>query len=256
MLLWKKVTSHSIADVMSRNSFRLSIWAFYFGSNLSKQIVLVILSVALCSHTVQSLSAKADGLPPDLDDFQLRPALNHAELLDRVKQLDALLPKLSVKHILEQANRQGRLSTKPETCNRDATALSRLLTTISYCFNPSDSGKIDGNVEWIPQGVTTVADAENDQYWNGKQPILISWYGKKPEKLTNTDADEIKGARVTFFDSKTAKYQHVLLVYPYINSYGNLTYMSLQIKQKKKNMIHCMLVVLLGMEIIFMLPIQ
>ncbi|UJR34323.1 hypothetical protein I4U23_021726 [Adineta vaga] len=168
---------------------------------------------------------------PNLDDFQLRPATNQAELLDRVEKLDKILPKLGVKNILEQANRQGTKSTILQTCNPNAT-LKRNLTNPSYCFNPSDSGTINGNVEWMPQGVTTVADARTSQIWNTKQPILITWYDKKPSKLTNTDADKIKGARITFFDPETSKYQHVLLVYPYINNNDNITYMSLRTTQK------------------------
>lgn len=171
--------------------------------------------------------------PPSLDDFKLRPATNQADWLDRVKKLDVELPKLGVKNILEQASRYGKQSTTSETCNPDAT-LTRKLSNASYCFDTADSGKIGGDVEWMPQGVTTVADATADQQWNTKQPILISWYDKKPKTQTNTDADKIKGARVTFFDPATAKYQHVLLVYPFINNFGNVTYMSLRTTQTEE----------------------
>ncbi|CAF1294729.1 unnamed protein product [Adineta steineri] len=108
------------------------------------------------------------GTAPNLNDFQLRPATNQDELLDRVTKLDTKLSKLGVKNILEQANRHGEPSTSLETCNSDATA-RRTLSSVSYCFNASDSGKIGGEVEWMPQGVTTVGDAKTDQYWNTKQ---------------------------------------------------------------------------------------
>ncbi|CAF1382764.1 unnamed protein product [Adineta ricciae] len=168
---------------------------------------------------------------PNLIDFQLRSSPNHAELLNCVGKLNEKLAKLGVKNILLQANRQGTKSTNAKTCNPNAT-LKRNLTSVSYCFNPSDSSTIGGNVEWMPQGVTTVADARSTQLWNTKRAILITWYDKKSEKPTNTDADQIKGARVTFFDPETSKYQHVLLVYPYLNNKGEITYMSLRTIQK------------------------
>ncbi|CAF1363114.1 unnamed protein product [Adineta steineri] len=200
----------------------------------SKMLSRIMLTVVIFASWLQAAEATPTerGTAPNLNDFQLRPATNQDELLDRVTKLDTKLPKLGVKNILEQANRHGEPSTSLETCNSDATA-RRNLSSVSYCFNASDSGKIGGEVEWMPQGVTTVGDAKTDQYWNTKQPILISWYDKKPKTPTNTDADKIKGARVTFFDPETAKYQHVLLVYPFINSFGNVSYMSLRTTQKE-----------------------
>ncbi|CAF2342018.1 unnamed protein product [Rotaria sp. Silwood2] len=193
---------------------------------LARMIVVIWLLIA---ETVSVGQATA----VDLNDFQLRPVSNQAELLNIVEKLDLELPKLGVKNILDQANRIGTLSTTPKTCNPHAT-LNRNLTTVSYCFSQADSGTIGGDVEWMPQGVTTVADAMENQLWNTKQPILISWYDKKSDKVTNTDADKIKGARVTFFDPVTVNYQHVLLVYPLINSFGNPSYMSLRTTQKNE----------------------
>lgn len=169
---------------------------------------------------------------PSLSDFVLRPATNQAELLDRVKKLDAELPKLGVQNILKQANRTGRRSTTATTCNPTATQ-NRELVGPSFCFDSDDSSSVGATVEWMPQGVTTVADAQADQRWGEKQPILITWYDKAPSEggQSGGDADEVKGARITFFDRDTGKYQHVLLAYPYINSYGNPTYMSLRTKQ-------------------------
>src|SRR5690606_41594598 len=78
---------------------------------------------------------------------------------------------------------------------------------------------------WMPQGVTTVADAQDDQHWGEEnQPVLVSWYGSSDDGVE-------KGTRVTFVDPHTGKYRHVLLVYPTINSYGNPSYMSLRNEQ-------------------------
>ncbi|MPY78041.1 MAG: hypothetical protein GEV04_06010 [Actinophytocola sp.] len=165
-------------------------------------------------------------------DFVLRPANNQAELQDRVNKLDAELPKLGVQNLLDQVNRTGVSSTSPTTCNPTATKGFEHVGR-SFCFDAGDSSRVGATVEWMPQGVTTVADAQSDQLWGTKRAILISWYDKAPEDggQSGGDADKIKGVRITFFDPDTAKYQHVLLAYPYINSYGNPTYMSLRTKQ-------------------------
>lgn len=161
--------------------------------------------------------------PPNLGDFQLRPATNQEELMNRVLQLDGQLPKLGVQNILNTANRQALQSATSSTCNPDAVN-SLKLHGISYCFDTSDNGsESNENVEWWPQGITTVADAQADQQWGSKKVILISWYNK--------DIEQVKGTRITFLDPETLKYRHVLLAYPFINDSGNPSYMSLRTQQ-------------------------
>ncbi len=82
-----------------------------------------------------------------------------------------------------------------------------------YCFDPSDTGNANNpdGVEWIPQGVSTAADAGG-----GADALLVSWYDKREEPK--------KGVRVSFLNPATNKYRHVLLVYPYIDSAKQPTY--------------------------------
>ncbi|WP_405720431.1 hypothetical protein OG607_07900 [Streptomyces sp. NBC_01537] len=84
---------------------------------------------------------------------------------------------------------------------------------------------------WIPQGVTTSADA----YGNGLYPdggsnkvVLASWYFE-----TDPDGDGVdeyaldKGLRLTFVDYNTAsapKYRHVLLVEPVTTAAGEYSF--------------------------------
>ncbi|HWM07401.1 MAG TPA: hypothetical protein VNP92_34140, partial [Actinophytocola sp.] len=81
-----------------------------------------------------------------------------------------------------------------------------------FCF---EDGDVD-TPEWMPQGVTTVADAQSDELWGEKQAILVSWYDKQTAP--------VKGVRVSFLDTDTGNYQHVLLAYPYTNGEGNPSY--------------------------------
>ncbi|NMO56198.1 hypothetical protein HH310_34105 [Actinoplanes sp. TBRC 11911] len=163
---------------------------------------------------------------PVLGDFVLRPASNAAALTQRVTELDAQLPKLGVQNIVGQASRSGTAMSGPGAiCNPNAVdSKERNLNAVySFCFDAADSGTNGGNVEWTPQGITTVADAQDDQAWGAATPLIVSWY--------NDDSEAVKGSRITFIDPFSGAYQHVLLVYPFQNDSGNATYMSLRNKQ-------------------------
>ncbi|WP_084628316.1 hypothetical protein [Amycolatopsis nigrescens] len=160
--------------------------------------------------------------PPEKSDFQLNPSKYNSfaasppanSFPGRVAKLDKELPKLGVQNLLEQGSRTATFGDKCSSAAfKDMTPPAQ-----RYCFDKSDTSTPDAkNLEWMPQGVTTVADAQQDQKWGTKKPILVSWYDKG-----NTGAE--KGVRVSFLDPDTKKYQHVLLVYPYINSKDNPSY--------------------------------
>lgn len=63
---------------------------------------------------------------------------------------------------------------------------------------------------WVPQGVTTSADAQHEGTVHGREVVATSWYSP-------TVAGRTEGARVTFVDvtSPTPRYRHVLLVDPW-----------------------------------------
>ncbi|MFC6936451.1 hypothetical protein ACFQHO_43395 [Actinomadura yumaensis] len=162
----------------------------------------------------------------------MRPANNEADLADRVKKLDAQLPKLGVKNILAQAPRKGS-TANGKACNPKAiqdTTSTRPDIDFSFCWDKSDSAA-SGDYEWTPQGVTTVADAHLNKLWNGTQPFIASWYNCEHKNGAEKCTDHKKGARISFVDPNTGKYAHVLLAYPFINKSGNATYMSLRTKQ-------------------------
>ncbi|WP_007024664.1 hypothetical protein [Saccharomonospora iraqiensis] len=171
---------------------------------------------------------------PTLDpaNFELRPNAMGDELGDRVARLDNELPRAGVGRILADANRQGRVDTY-RACNDDAARDDGggVLRTVihSVCFNSGDNA----TKLWYPQGVTTIADAQDDKYWGAdNQPVLISWYDSSKKDGVDNGEDGIeKGVRVSFLDPFTGRYRHVLLVYPTINSYDNPSYMTLRTEQ-------------------------
>jgi len=186
---------------------------------------LAALLVATGLVAVSARRAEAD-TPPNLGDFRLRRT--ELDLAGRVRQLDAQLPKLGVQNILAQANRRARQEGGPaDPCN--AAAFGGRQAPNHWCWDRADTGVVggdegNGTVEWMPQGVTTVADAQADELWGSKQAILVSWYDKRlaPEK----------GVRVSFLDPQTGRYQHVLLAYPYVDAGGNPTYEILDTPQE------------------------
>lgn len=58
--------------------------------------------------------------------------------------------------------------------------------------------------KWVPQGISSTADALDVGIYQGKDGWVVSWH----------NADDTS-ARVTFVDKATGKYRHVLLVYPH-----------------------------------------
>ncbi|GAA1383071.1 hypothetical protein [Catellatospora chokoriensis] len=67
-----------------------------------------------------------------------------------------------------------------------------------YPFDPSS---------WIPQGITSVSDALDDEDWNGKKGLLVGWYHSGDN-----------GIRISAMNTATQRYRHLLLVNPYWNA--------------------------------------
>lgn len=181
--------------------------------------------VALGLAAIPAARARA-ATAPDLADFDLRAGSLNAELQSRVADLDAQLPKLGVQNILAQASRHGTAMTgQGAICNPSAVDSKEpnIPVIYSFCWDPADAGASGGNLEWTPQGITTAADAQDDQSWGTVQPLIVTWY--------NNDSESVKGVRVTFIDPFTGDYQHVLLVYPFVNASGDTSYMSVRTAQ-------------------------
>ncbi len=153
----------------------------------------------------------------DAGHFSLasRSSNRHGEFAALTAALTTRLPKVDATAVVADTNRNAsRLSSAPSTVEAFQAG---------FAFDADDQ-TVD---YWIPQGVTTSADA----YGNGLYPeggsnkvILVSWYFE-----TNTDGvggDEYaldKGLRLTFVDYNNPSaptYRHVLLVEPVRTSTG------------------------------------
>ncbi|WP_316528828.1 hypothetical protein [Kitasatospora brasiliensis] len=134
--------------------------------------------------------------------------------------LAAALPKVTVADVLANAN-------------RDAVHLTGAPSGVGafedgFGWNAGDQGV----AEWMPQGVTTSADALGSGVWSGKRVVLVSWYfDTDPNGDGVPDFPVNKGVRVSFVDytDRTApKYRHVLLVEPVKTAAGAYSYAPVQ----------------------------
>ncbi|MFD3620104.1 hypothetical protein ACFWWT_33670 [Streptomyces sp. NPDC058676] len=161
--------------------------------------------------------ATANAATIDAGQFSLtsRPSNSYGQFADLAAGLANSLTKVGATTVIADTNRSAKaLTSAPST----ATAFQT-----GFAWDTDDQA-VD---YWIPQGVTTSADA----YGNGLYPeggsnkvVLVSWYFE-----TDPDADGVdeypldKGLRVTFVDYSSPSaptYRHVLLVEPVKTSTG------------------------------------
>ncbi|MGH3341930.1 MAG: hypothetical protein ACRDPK_03425 [Carbonactinosporaceae bacterium] len=150
-------------------------------------------------------------VPVGTSDFVLTRGATY--LPGRVADLDAELLKSGVQNLLDEANRVAVQGCIPPG--------DPIVTVVaSWCLNSGDSSDED----WYPQGITGTGDAQADDLWGTKRALLVSWY----DGFNITDPYE-KGVRVSFLDTATGNYRHVLLVWPYYNSFNNISYGAINI---------------------------
>ncbi|MET7697613.1 hypothetical protein [Streptomyces sp. NPDC005485] len=153
----------------------------------------------------------AEAATIDASQYSLtsRTSNSYGEFAALTAALAARLPTVDATTVIADTNRNAtHLTSAPSTSEAFATG---------FAWDPDDQD-VD---YWIPQGVTTSADA----YGNGLYPeggsnkvVLVSWYFE-----TDPDGDGVdeyaldKGLRLTFVDYNTAStptYRHILLVEP------------------------------------------
>ena len=110
------------------------------------------------------------------------------ENIDEIEALARLLgDRVDLEVMLADLDRRGRRSLMR------AVKVHR-----AYTFDRADRR----DPRWWPQGVTTSADASEDETVAGRRLVVVAWYAKE------------LGSRLTFFDLDTRRYRHVLLVVP------------------------------------------
>lgn len=168
----------------------------------------VILTISLVLPLAAPAGAAADEPSPSL--FRLRPNSYGTELRDRADALP--LVKATVPDIMNDLNRKSETTPVKAGGMCASSAVqpgTRVAVARSVCFNRGD----DGTPEWYPQGVTTAGRP-------GDGTVLVSWYHRGT-----------KGVRISFVDTDTGSYRHVLLVYPR----ANRDYVTVRVSQDESN---------------------
>ncbi|MEV6104007.1 hypothetical protein AB0M28_04710 [Streptomyces sp. NPDC051940] len=174
-------------------------------------------------------------------DFTLSPGALNDTTTARVARLDAVLPKSGVQNLLTDANRTITTGT---ACTRNPF-VGAPAPALKYCLQNDDSV----SREWVPQGMTGVSDARDEEDWGTARDIqLVASYdnwdpGRSDDPLPGVgdctsaeleanDACNQKGVRVTFVQKRAnpttgateVKYRHVLLAWTYENSADHVSF--------------------------------
>ncbi|MER6956363.1 hypothetical protein [Streptomyces sp. NPDC000618] len=180
---------------------------------LTRRTILKAIAAAPVAAVAGGVLAPAGAHAATLDAGQFtlagRSSNRYGQFADLTAGLATRLTKADVSTVLADATRSADpLTSAPSTAEAFRTG---------FAWDTADQA-VD---YWIPQGVTTSADA----YGNGLYPaggsnkvVLVSWYFE-----TDPDADGVdeytldKGLRLTlvdYDDASAPRYRHVLLVEP------------------------------------------
>lgn len=191
--------------------------------------------------TAPSASAGADAqavVPGRPGDFTLEAG---TKLTGLVGKLDAALPKQGLTELMTQANRDAGWNS---TCGDAAIYGPDLVAAPRVCWANDDAT----SSEWVPQAITGVSDAQEDEDWgtSDSEPVAVAGYDDQNPgrsdyasgrdncvQASASDACNEKGIRVSFFNQATKKYRHVLLAWPYLNSKDHISFDALHASEGK-----------------------
>jgi hypothetical protein len=146
-----------------------------FGAALA---LLVPSSLALSPTNCNTAEKKRNGA-----DFVLVEQPDNAN----VASLAKILKNVSVADVFNDGNHQMTTDSS-----------GRKLWEKVSGYNDMDTEK------WVPQGITSTADALDAGTYEGKDGWLVSWH-----------RDDDKSVRISFVDRSNYKYRNALLVYPH-----------------------------------------
>ncbi|MGW6876105.1 hypothetical protein ACWGHA_27665 [Streptomyces xanthophaeus] len=169
-------------------------------------------------------------------DFTLQAGSMNGTTAERVARLDGVLLKSGVSKLLADANR----TVNTASCTRDPFGTAPA-PALKWCLDNADST----SREWIPQAMTGVSDAAEDEQYGVGNDTDIQLYASydnwdpgrdsngnevgdcNPDELKANDACNQKGVRISFVQRRadgTVKYRHVLLGWAYTNNSGHVSF--------------------------------
>ncbi|MEV4949089.1 hypothetical protein, partial [Streptomyces sp. NPDC053755] len=187
----------------------------------------------LSGSQARALAAPLPGRP---GDFRLVAGPSLAVLVDR---LEAALPKQGLSALMARADREAG---RDGACGTTGIYGPDLTPHHRVCWDDTDAT----SSEWIPQSITGVSDAQEDEDWGSSDadPLVVGSYDAENPgrsdyvwgradclRATASAACEEKGVRVSLFHRATGKYRHVLLVWPYTDSRGRVSFDALHARE-------------------------
>ncbi|KAL5340950.1 hypothetical protein BJX70DRAFT_396330 [Aspergillus crustosus] len=154
--------------------------------------LLAYLPLALAAKTCTSNG------PKDPSIYKLTVTADSKALASLSEHFVAAGKNVSISDVLDSGNR-AMTSKKPSIGNGNPI--------VSLSFNAGDVA----TTKWLPQGITSSADADPSGKWEDRESWIVSWH-----------QDDDSNARVTFIDRATNKYRHVYLVRPDGDSFGSV----------------------------------
>jgi len=128
-------------------------------------------------------------------DFLLKESANNAFLAALTTKLGSR--KASVAEVLASGNHA-------------LTTASLTKPIEAYMWEHTTEFNDEATTKWVPQGITSTADALAVGTYEDRSAWIVSWH-----------MDDNTSVRVTFVDQDTKKYRHALLVVPIANdNYG------------------------------------
>ncbi|KAI9375548.1 hypothetical protein BJX61DRAFT_118084 [Aspergillus egyptiacus] len=146
--------------------------------------LVVYLPLALAAKTCTS-NGSQDPAP-----YKLTVTADSEDLATLSEHFVSAGKNVSVSEVLDSGNRD-MTSKEPSTGSGGPV--------VHLEFN---SGDVDTE-KWLPQGITTSADADESGKWEDRELWIVSWH-----------QDDDSNARLSFVDRDTNKYRHVYLVRP------------------------------------------
>lgn len=125
--------------------------------------------------------------------------------------LDGHLPNVGVDTVLQSANHPMYSTSSGCTSTEFAARPISPAASAAYCWDAGDAL----TQEFVPQGLTSSGDADDDGMWGTNKVILSGWTHN--DDLASYPAEDKGLARVAFIDANTPgafRYRWVLLVVP------------------------------------------
>lgn len=126
----------------------------------------------------------------DAKDFTLQESADNSHLPALAKHFQSAGKNVSVTAVFESSNRALGKGSPPVGTGSPSEA---------WAWNSGDYK----TTKWVPQGITSSADALGKGTWNDREAWIVSWH--------RDDGDSV---RLSFVDRETHEYRHVILVHP------------------------------------------